>query len=204
MSDSNEPGELDDLDDLYNQGLLTDDEHQNARDRLSSRDGGGGRRGVRRLLPFWPVAALLLGVALIVFAIVGTGGGTKGPATQPGIEVHGAVVISLKDQSALPDDTTVRQGATFNTTDPGFAIGKGCHTVSGFSDIARGATVEIIPSSGQKVTTTLIAGVYDSNADCVFGFTAAVPKESSYTIRIAQRNPVPYKQSEIANPQLNL
>jgi hypothetical protein len=202
VSDSNEPGELDDLDDLYNQGLLTDDEHQKARDRLSSRDGGSGRRGMRRLVPFWPVAALLVGVALIVFAILGTGGGKKTPATEPGIEVHGAVVISMQDQSALPDDPTVQQGAKFGTG--GYNIGKGCHTVSGFVDIARGATVEITPSSGQKVSTKLIAGVYDSNADCVFGFTAAVPKEPSYTIRIAQRNPVPYQQSEIANPQLNL
>jgi hypothetical protein len=202
VSDSDESAGLEEL---YNQGLLTDDEHQHAVDRLSTRD-DGGRRGMPRLIRFWPVLALLVGIGLIIFAVVGTGGGGGGTTKQPGIAVNGVVVISVSDNGAVPDDSTVRPGAQFNVTDPGFAIGKGCHTSTGFSDVTTGASVEITDANGKKlVTTTLKPGVYDSNADCVFGFTAAVPKRASYTIKLAQRNPLTYSQAEMAKgPQLSL
>lgn len=204
MSDSDELGELDDL---YNQGLLTDEERQRAMDRLAAREQrGGARRRLPRLISLWPIAALLVGVGLIIFAVLGTGGG-KSTKTTAGIEVSGNVVILVSDNSALPDDPTVPQGATFNVTAPGYGVGKGCHTVTagGFQDIASGAPVVINSSDGTKLATTALKpGVYDTNADCVFGFTAAVVKTASYSIRIAQRNPVPFSQKEIASPQLIL
>lgn len=217
MSDREELGELDDL---HKQGLLTAEEHRAAVDRVTSRDGGyegdntgdsagapgGGRdgRGLgARVLAFWPLLALLVGVALIIFAIVGTGSSGKKTVKEAGIVVNGAVIIKQSDSASLPDDPTVKPGATFGTG--GYNVGKGCHTTSGFGDIAGDAPVIITDGSGNVILrTTLKSGVYDLNADCVFGFTGVVPKEDGYTIKVAQRNPLPYKQSEIGQPQLIL
>src|SRR5437764_1244607 len=90
VSDSEEhSNDLGQLEDLYDQGLLTDDEHQDALRRVSSRsDGGAGhddveasRRRMPRLFAFWPVLALLVGVGLIIFAIIGTSSGGGGGTT---------------------------------------------------------------------------------------------------------------------------
>jgi hypothetical protein len=205
VADSEERGGLDDL---YNQGLLTDDEHRHAVERITAHDEtddserhDSGRRQMPRLMRFWPIVALLVGIGLIIFAIVGTGGG--GTSKQPGLEVDGAVVISHGENGAAPNDTSVQPGASFGAG--GFNVGQGCHTISGFIDIASGASVQITDASGKTlVRTALKAGVFDQNADCVFGFTAAVPKVSGYSIKIAQRNPVSYSQAEIGRPQLIL
>lgn len=207
MSDSEEhSNERGQLDDLYDQGLLTDDEHRDAVRRVSSPADddydGSARRRLPRIVAFWPVLALLVGIGLIIFAIIGTGS-KSGSTKEAGLAVNGAVVILQKDNGAAPDEA-VAPNTQFQHG--GFDVGKGCHTLSGFADIKSGATVVIADSSGAQVaTTTLKPGVYDTNADCVFGFTTAVPKKSGYTIKVADRNAVPYSQSEIvSNPQLIL
>lgn len=204
---SNEHGsELAQLDELYNQGLLTDAERDDAVRRMSSRDSvedgrPAGRRQMPRLVAFWPVLALLVGIGLIIFAIVGTGGGS-GTTKQPGIAVNGAVVIPLKEDGAKPAGPVPPQ-PTFGSGS--FNVGQACVTLPGFADIKEGAAVIITDASGAQVaTTTLKPGVYDTQADCVFGFATAVPKKSGYSIKIAQRNPVSFSQSEIGEPQLIL
>lgn len=204
MSDSDGSSERGTLDELYDQGLLTDAEHHDAVRRVSSREdtGAGGSTGRRmpRLVAFWPVLALLVGIGLIIFAIVGTGGG--GTTKQPGIAVDGTVIIPLKDEGAKPAGPVPPQ-PTFGSG--AFNVGQACVTLPGFADIKEGATVIITDAAGAQVaTTTLKAGVYDTQADCVFGFTTAVPKKNGYTVKIAQRNPVTFSQSEITAPQLIL
>ena len=153
--------------------------------------------------PFPWVAVLfgvlaLAGVALVIVALVGGGSSSGGSH----ITVNGIVVIT-EHTSVYPDDPTVQNGQQFGTG--GYNVGKGCHALTGYQDIATGANVVITGSGGtQLAATKLRAGVFDTNADCVFGFTATINKSSSYEIKIGQRDPVQYPAGSIASPQLVL
>jgi hypothetical protein len=194
--------ELDQIDNLHAQGMLTDDEYAQARERVLAREelGRAAPRGGPNWLLVGLAAIAVAGVALIIVALVAGGGSST--STQPGIRVNGVVAIT-DHNSVLPDDPNVVQGQHFGSG--GYDLGKPCHALSGYQDIVAGANVVISDGAGKTLTTTqLRAGVYDANADCVFGFTAAVKKVDAYQGKIGQRDPVPYSQKEIANPQLIL
>ncbi|MDP9092408.1 MAG: SHOCT domain-containing protein [Actinomycetota bacterium] len=198
-----EHDELEQLDSLHADGVLTDAEYAEARDRVLARldvtDPGPRARKPNWLL-IGLAAIAVVGVGLIVLALAAGGGSST--SSQPGIRVNGVVAVT-DHTSVFPDDPNVNQGQQFGSG--GYNVGKPCHTLSGYQDIVAGASVVISDASAKRLTTTqLRAGVFDANADCVFGFTAAVPKLDAYQVKIAQRNPVPFSQKEIASPQLIL
>jgi hypothetical protein len=202
-----ERDELEELESMRADGVLTDAEYGEARDRVLAREDiarlDADDPGQRRRQPNWLLIGLAViavaGIGLIILALVAGGSSSS---TQPGIRVNGVVVVA-DHTSVFPDDPNVRQGQLFGSG--GYNLGKPCHTLSGYQDIVVGARVVISDGSTKTLTTTqLRAGVFDANADCVFGFTAAVAKVDAYQVKIGQRNPVTFSQKEIASPQLIL
>jgi hypothetical protein len=153
----------------------------------------------RRQLPTWamitwPLVLAAGGIGLIVWALVGGSGTAKTP-------VNGLIAI-VDHQSVVPDQA-VPDGSAFGTG--GYALGKPCHTLSGYPDIATGAPVVITDAAEKTLArTNLRAGVFDVNADCVFGFVTSVPKSDTYQIKVGQRDAVTYPAAAITHPQLSL
>jgi hypothetical protein len=142
----------------------------------------------------WPLVLAAGGIGLIVWALVGGSGTAKTP-------VNGLIAI-VDHQSVVPDQA-VPNGSAFGTG--GYALGKPCHTLSGYPDIATGAPVVITDAAGKTLArTSLRAGVFDVNADCVFGFVTSVPKSDTYQIKVGQRDAVTYPAAAITHPQLSL
>lgn len=159
----------------------------------------GGAKPRRHIAPYVLGALLVAGIALIGAALFAF------PSSTPGIAVNGIVVIRNQPggpPSVLPDDRTVVQGQTFGTG--GYAIGKACHALTGYEDIVGGATVVISDAAGHSlVTTHLRPGVFDAEADCVFGFSTDVAKgKKNYQVVVAHRQGVPFTEQEIVNPML--
>ena len=145
------------------------------------------------------MAAVVVGVGLIVVATFGLGSSSSTPM----IVVNGIVVVT-NHSAVYPDDPSVTQGQQFGTG--GFSIGKGCHSLAGYQDLVGGAPVVLADRSGTSLSTVhLRSGVYDAQADCVFGFSAEVPKgQGGYQVTVAKRDPVTFSEAEIVNPQLIL
>jgi hypothetical protein len=166
----------------------------------SEPDPDGPSAGRRRRLPLWamiawPVALAAAGVGLIVWAL--TSGGSKAS----GNPVHGLIAI-VDHQAVAPDE-----GVPLNTQfgQDGYALGKPCHTLTGYPDIAGGAPVLITNAAGKTLARTkLRPGVFDVSADCVFGFDTSVKQSDTYRIKVGQRDPIDVPPGTIAHPQLSL
>ncbi|MDP9118412.1 MAG: hypothetical protein M3O28_14350, partial [Actinomycetota bacterium] len=175
---------------LHEQGLLSDEEYAQARERTTVKPG-------RRWVAWWPLAAALLGLALILVALFGITS-----SSQPRIPVNGAVAVADQN-NALPDDAAAFTAATQSGRPP---TGLGCHTGSGDSDIAVGTKILIADDKHRTLSTTaLTRGVFSASGYCVFGFVTTVSRQSSgYFVTVATRDPVSIPLSQIALPQLVL
>lgn len=167
---------------------------------LDRPDGPDERPRRRRQLPLWamiawPVALAAAGIGLIVWAL------TSGGSSTSGTPVNG--LIAVVDHQAVAPDQSVSLDTQFGTG--GYAVGKPCHTLTGYPDIVAGAPVIITNGSGKRLAhTTLRAGVFDLNADCVFGFVTRVGTSDTYQIKVGKRDPVNYPAAAITHPQLSL
>lgn len=185
------------LEQLHADGLLTDAEHEQAKAQLEQRPDPARRR---RQLPLWamiawPVALAAAGIGLIVWALTSGGSGSSGTP------VNGLIAV-VDHQSVAPDEA-VSLDTQFGTG--GYAVGKPCHTLTGYPDIVTGSPVVITDGSGKTLARTkLRPGVFDVNADCVFGFVTSVKKSDTYQIKVGQRDPVNYPAAAITHPQLSL
>ena len=222
--------ELDKLDQLHADGMLTDAERDHAKAQLEQRtepEASGQLEDIRqpadvaevgdvvdpeaaepadrpvrrrRQLPLWamiawPVALAAAGIGLIVWALTSGGSGSSGTP------VNGLIAV-VDHQSVAPDEV-VSLDTQFGTG--GYAVGKPCHTLTGYPDIVTGSPVVITDGSGKTLARTkLRPGVFDVNADCVFGFVTSVKASDTYQIKVGQRDPVNYPAAAITHPQLSL
>ena len=167
---------------------------------LPDSDGRDAQPRRRRQLPLWamiawPVALAAAGIGLIVWALTSGGSGSSGTP------VNG--LIAVVDHQAVAPDAAVSLDTQFGSG--GYAVGKPCHTLTGYPDIVAGSPVVITDGSGKTlVRTKLRAGVFDVNADCVFGFVTSVRQSDTYRIKVGQRDPVAYPAAAITHPQLSL